>query len=159
MTNTCSSMHKRPESVLVIVHTVQSEVLLLRRKQPADFWQSVTGSLEWGETTWQAACRELMEETGLEAADLSDCNQSHYFTIYPMWRHRYAPGTSENCEHVFCLQLPAPTAVLLDGREHQDYCWLSKQEAAQLASSHTNRDAILEWVPDPADAGQESEYA
>ena len=39
---------KRPVSVLVIVYSQDGKVLLLRRKQPDDFWQSVTGSLEWG---------------------------------------------------------------------------------------------------------------
>ncbi len=54
---------KRPESVLVVVHTAD-QVLLLERVRPAGFWQSVTGSLEAGETASQAAIRELGEETG-----------------------------------------------------------------------------------------------
>jgi len=64
-------VYKRPESVLVVIHTPRGEVLLLRRRQPADFWQSVTGSLEWGESTAQAARRELAEETGFAGNTLS----------------------------------------------------------------------------------------
>ncbi len=56
---------KRPESVLLIIATRSGDFLLLRRTQPAGFWQSVTGSLEPGETPRQAAWRELREETGL----------------------------------------------------------------------------------------------
>ena len=61
---------KRPESVLVVVYTAADEVLVLLRRQPPDFWQSVTGSLRWDEThPLDAARRELREETGLDAAE------------------------------------------------------------------------------------------
>ena len=53
------SLFKRPESVLVVVYTQQLDVLLICRQKPAGFWQSVTGSLEPGETPSQAAGREL----------------------------------------------------------------------------------------------------
>ena len=57
--------YKRPESVLVVVYTATGKVLLLR-VQPPYFWQSVTGSLRWGEREPRAAAaRELREETGL----------------------------------------------------------------------------------------------
>jgi dATP pyrophosphohydrolase len=144
--------YKRPESVLVVVYTTAPEVLLLRRKSPPDFWQSVTGSLEWDEDAEQAARRELAEETGLGGEGLIDCRHNHIFTIYPMWRHRYAPGVVENREHVFRLQLDGPRDIVLDPSEHQAYAWLSKHEAAARATSHTNRHAILEWVPDAAAA-------
>jgi dihydroneopterin triphosphate diphosphatase len=70
------------------------------------------------------------------------------FTIYPMWRHRYAPGIEENLEHVFRLCLRTRRDIVLDASEHQAYAWVPKLEAAALASSPTNRDAILKWVPD-----------
>ena len=63
-----SGTFKRPESVLVVVHTGDGRFLMLRRRAPAGFWQSVTGSLRWDEhDPAVAARRELREETGLEA--------------------------------------------------------------------------------------------
>jgi dATP pyrophosphohydrolase len=141
--------YKRPESVLVVVYTASSEVLMLRRKWPPDFWQSVTGSLEWGESPAQAARRELAEESGLDGEGLIDCQDDHLFTIYSMWRYRYAPGVVENREYVFRLPLEGRHEIVLDPSEHQAYAWLPKHEAAARATSHTNRDAILAWVPDP----------
>ncbi|MYB88547.1 MAG: dihydroneopterin triphosphate diphosphatase [Proteobacteria bacterium] len=140
--------HKRPESVLVIVYTQCSEVLLLRRKYPSDFWQSVTGSLEWGEEPIDAAIRELREETGLVNQAVRDCHSVQSFEIYSIWRKRYAPGVVMNQEHVYRLRLPEKVDIRLDPREHVEFQWLPRLHAADLAFSHTNQAAILRWVPE-----------
>jgi len=31
----------------MVIYTTAGEVLLLKRREPPDFWQSVTGSLHW----------------------------------------------------------------------------------------------------------------
>ena len=138
--------YKRPESVLVLVYAKSGEVLLLRRKNPDFFWQSVAGSLEWDEAPHAAAARELHEETGLDAAQVTDCKTVNRYLIYPMWRHRYAPGVIENTEYVFRLRLDHPCDVRPDTREHGEYRWLAAAEAATVVSSHTNRTAIKRWV-------------
>ena len=137
--------YKRPESVLVVVHTRDGLVLLLKRKQPAHFWQSVSGGLEWGEQPAAAAARELREETGFTEAVIN-CNTVNRFMIYPMWRDRYAPGVVENVEHVFRLECDTARDVALDEREHEEYRWLLRDEALALASSHTDVAAIKRWV-------------
>ena len=53
---------RRPLSVLVVVYSDDRHALILRRVRPFDFWQSVTGSLEGGESPRQAALRELAED-------------------------------------------------------------------------------------------------
>jgi dihydroneopterin triphosphate diphosphatase len=133
---------KRPESVLVLVHTRAGEVLLLERVEPAGWWQSVTGSLEPGETPWDAAVRELAEETGLRADGLVDLKLSQRFSILPAWRARYAPGVVENLEHAFALPLERRVAIRLNPAEHRDKVWLPCNKAVALASSVTNRKII-----------------
>ena len=51
----------------------ESQVLLLRRaNQPMKgLWVAPGGKMEPGESPWQCAKRELQEETGLEAHDLT----------------------------------------------------------------------------------------
>ena len=55
--------YKQPVSVLVVIYAKDTgRVLMLQRRDDPDFWQSVTGSLEEGETASQAAMREVKEE-------------------------------------------------------------------------------------------------
>jgi len=57
--------YKLPVSVLVIIYAEDTKrVLMLQRRDDPAFWQSVTGSLEEGETALQAAAREVKEEVG-----------------------------------------------------------------------------------------------
>jgi len=137
--------YKQPESVLVVVHTPDVEVLLIERICPRGFWQSVTGSLEPGEMPLQAALRELDEETGIivTADEMRDWYQTNRFEILPEWRARYAPDVMYNIEHVFSLCLPQRCPIRLSPDEHAGYVWLPQDEAASKATSWTNRDAIL----------------
>ena len=132
---------KRPESVLVVVHTVDGEFLLLERTFPTGFEQSVTGSLEPGESPARAARRELFEETGIDATP-TDLRESTVFPISEAWLPRYAPGTVENREHRFVLALPGRVDVRLAPDEHVGFEWVGRNEACRRASSATNRDAI-----------------
>lgn len=132
--------YKQPVSVLVLIHTVDLQVLLLERADKKGFWQSVTGSLEAGETPYEAAIREVAEETGLDATQygFSDWQTSNVYEIYPHWRSRYAPGVTQNTEYVFGLELPAPLPVQLAADEHLRYEWVDWREAAIKVFSWTN---------------------
>lgn len=136
---------KLPVSVLVVVHTRDRQVLLLERAQRRGFWQSVTGSLDApGEPLEAAAAREVLEETGIAAAqgELSRWNAINTFEIYLHWRHRFAPGVTHNTEHVFGLALDTAPAVRLSPREHVAFAWLPWRDAAEKCFSWSNRDAI-----------------
>ncbi|MCC6136643.1 MAG: dihydroneopterin triphosphate diphosphatase [Candidatus Contendobacter sp.] len=135
---------KRPASVLVVVYTAADEVLVMRRRQPPDFWQSVTGSLEWSETeSLVAAQRELQEETGLSGVDIIACGVTNRFPILPAWQHHYPPEVVENVEQVFQVRLPVRKPITLNPAEHDHYEWLPRELAAARVSSWTNRAAIL----------------
>jgi dihydroneopterin triphosphate diphosphatase len=142
------TMHKIPESVLVVIHTADLDVLLIERADRPGFWQSVTGSLDRiDEPLLETATRELFEETGIvadgEAIRLNDWHLSNVYEIYQTWRHRYAPGVTHNTEHVFSVCVPRDSAIILSPREHTQYLWLPYLEAADRCFSSSNAEAIL----------------
>lgn len=135
---------KRPESVLVVVYTETGKVLLLRRADNSQAWQSVTGSLHWDESEpMEAARRELLEETGIVAGTgLLDWKQQNRYPIHPLWRPRYAPDVSHNLEHIFSLLLPEVEPVSINPAEHSGYQWFSFDEALNKVRFESNRQAI-----------------
>jgi dATP pyrophosphohydrolase len=142
-----SAGYKIPESVLVVIHTVDLKVLVLERADRPAFWQSVTGSRDsLDEPLRDTAAREVLEETGLIADDhvLTDWHHSIEYQIYPHWRHRYAPGVTTNIEHWFGLTLAGCEAVRLADREHVNSAWLDYREAARRCFSPSNSEAILQ---------------
>lgn len=141
--------HKIPVSVLVVIHTADLDVLLIERADRADFWQSVTGSLDAvDEPPLAAAARELFEETGIHADGthivLRDWHVENIYDIYPTWRHRYAPGVTRNTEHVFSVCVPRDIAITLSPREHVAHAWLPLLAAADRCFSASNAEAILQ---------------
>lgn len=152
--------YKIPESVLVVIHSADLDVLLIERADKPGYWQSVTGSKDTlEESLAQTAIREVFEETGIRVGgegaeslrasevplrNLTDWEFSNVFEIYPVWRHRYAPGVTKNTEHVFGLLVPRDIPVTLAPREHLNHQWLPYRAAADLCFSPSNAEAILQ---------------
>jgi dATP pyrophosphohydrolase len=121
-------------------------VLLIERTDHPGFWQSVTGSRDsLHEDLRLTAQREVQEETGITAgiSQFVDWSLANIYEIYPAWRGRYAPGVTQNTEHVFSLCVPSGTPVILSAREHTAHQWLPYLQAADQCFSPSNAEAIL----------------
>lgn len=145
---TSATGFKIPQSVLVVIHTPQQDVLLIERSDAPGFWQSVTGSKDSADEPFEiTAAREVAEETGLDVQApghlLTDWGLENVYDIYPQWLHRYAPGTARNTERVFGLCIPSPKKVMLSPCEHRAQIWLPCRAAADRCFSPSNAEAIL----------------
>lgn len=129
--------YTQPRSVQIVVFARDGPapryLLLKRVAEFGGFWQSVTGSLEDGETHPRAAVREVFEETGISAAerDLIDLGLTNTFEIAPRWRSRYPPGITTNEEVCFALQVEE-RPVRLDPVEHDEYTWVDYESARKM---------------------------
>ncbi|RPH22861.1 dihydroneopterin triphosphate diphosphatase [Buttiauxella warmboldiae] len=144
---------KRPVSVLIVIFAQDTgRVLMLQRRDDPDFWQSVTGSIEEGESALHAALREVKEEVDIDVVSeqltLNDCQRCVEFEIFTHLRHRYAPGITRNTEYWFCLALPHERSITIT--EHLAWEWTDAQAAAAMTKSWSNRQAIEEFVIDAA---------
>lgn len=139
--------YKQPRSVQVVIFSetdITRRYLLLRRVMShGEFWQSVTGSLEEGETHKQAAVREVREETGIVASeeDLIDLGLVNTFEIAPEWRVKYAPGVTQNEEVCFALMVDV-REVTIDPIEHEAYAWVDYESAMSMLYWESNRRAF-----------------
>ena len=126
-----------------MIHTEGGEFLLMERRRPPGFWQSVTGSLEWGESADAAARREVVEETGITQGVLVNLQWTQVYEILPAFGKVYAPGITRNLEHAFSLRLLQRVPVTLSESEHVGFRWVAgPEEAVSPVSSSTNRAVI-----------------
>ncbi len=138
---------KQPRSIQVVIFAetpAERRYLLLRRiASQGGFWQSVTGSLEEGETHASAAVREVLEETGICSTEeeLIDLGVLNTFEIAPQWRDRYAPGVTHNEELCFALKV-RECEVKLDLLEHQAYTWEPFERAIKMLYWESTRRAF-----------------
>jgi dihydroneopterin triphosphate diphosphatase len=145
--HTMKPTYKLPQSVLVVIHTREMQVLLLRRADMGS-WQSVTGSKDHAQESYaQTAVREVAEETGVDVnapgCVMWDWGLENVYDIYPQYWPRYAPGVRRNTEHVFGLQVPDHCPIVLSPTEHTEYRWLPWLQAADEVFSPSNAEAIL----------------
>ncbi len=113
------------------------EYLLLRRapnRADANRWRIVTGKIEAGETAWQAALRELREETALQPLRFFAVP---YINQFYEWQHDRI-----NAIPVFLAVVDPNAPVELDD-EHVEYRWLPASEAATHLPWPAMRDGLL----------------
>src|ERR1044071_3399171 len=138
---------KQPRSVQVVIFAESAtgrEYLLLKRvASHGGFWQSVTGSLEEGETHAEAAVREVYEETGIRRREdeLIDLDLINVFEIAPQWRAKYAPGVTSNEEVCFALRVQKRD-IQLDRLEHDAYLWVDYDTATRMLYWESNKRAF-----------------
>ncbi len=101
-------------------------VYLMLQRSPGEIyehvWQGVTGKIDGGETAWQAALRELKEETGLGAVKMWTVDHVNFFYE--------AHGDRLNGIPVFGVELAEGEVTL--SKEHQAFRWCNIDDAIEL---------------------------
>lgn len=116
-----------PHAISVfVVH--QERYLLIHRcgKYLPNTWQMVTGGIEPGEKAWEAALREIKEETGLVPDRLYSADAVETFYMKSLDKITFVP--------VFVAFVNEPSRIVLSPSEHDAYEWLSFQQAKDLLS-------------------------
>ena len=96
-------------------------------------WQGVTGKIKPGETAWQAAVRELHEETGLTPARMWTVDRVNFFYEAAEDRMNSIP--------VFGVEVEGAEITL--SQEHQRYRWCTIDQAVNLILWEQQRQGLL----------------
>lgn len=112
-----------------------TETLLLQRRggRMASVWTYCGGHVEVGERGWQAALRELKEETNLVP-------DAFYYTTFTEQFYS-APDDVVEIVPAFVARVSAEAQVHLND-EHLDHRWVALDEAAQLFPFGSQRDLL-----------------
>lgn len=126
-------------SILVVRPGRDGHDLLMARRAEGRYmggtWQLVSGGLEPGETAWQAALRELREETGLVPRE--------FYRLSTLTSFYRPDNDSLNVAPMFCALVGDDAIVRLDA-EHTDVAWVPLDEAARRLMWPTDRQALDE---------------
>ncbi|HEV7242345.1 MAG TPA: lipoyl(octanoyl) transferase LipB [Thermoanaerobaculia bacterium] len=127
--------------VKVVVHDGERVLLLHRKAERGNFWQPITGAIENGESTLDAARRELREETGHELEPVSlDLTQS--FMIESQYLESRHPVPVIASEPAFEVLVDSRLPIRIDSLEHDTWGWFTFAEAYERIRWSDDREAI-----------------
>ena len=109
--------------------------LMLKRAETKIYehlWQGVAGKIEEGETAWQAAVRELKEETGLTPKRMFIAD--HVSTFYE------ENGDLINLVPVFGIETETKRITL--SSEHSEYKWMDFEDAERTLAWNGQKKGI-----------------
>ena len=112
------------------------KILLLKRSvQDGGFWQPITGTLEFEESLKDCILRELKEETGI----------SNIRSISPeIYRFHWEKKGYTVVELVYIIDTPEKDIIL--SHEHEDFKWVSIEEARTMLEKENNKNALERFV-------------
>jgi dATP pyrophosphohydrolase len=101
------------------------------------FWQTVTGGVEKGESFAEGALREAVEETGLRFD-----REPQYLGLEQTFESRHGSASNEKAFYLPVFGGSAPPEPKLDGKEHDEFAWITPAAAAAQVRYPFNARAI-----------------
>jgi dATP pyrophosphohydrolase len=99
----------------------KNEILLLHRTEDLNVWEFPGGKIEFGESPYETAVRELKEEVGIENKNIE---------LFDVTSVIYPDGKTMQVSIFFLLEIPKKVSPFLS--EHKEFKWITIKEAVNL---------------------------
>ena len=126
--------------IVPVCDTQQGWMFLLLRSY--NYWDFPKGEVETDEDPFQAALREMREETGIKNGELSWGKEFRE-------TEKYSKGKTAR---YYLLEVEMPEKIIFDPNpetgiiEHHEYRWVLYHDAQKLLGPRVNK--ILDWAQD-----------
>lgn len=117
-------------------------MLILHKPRRRDAWQLPQGGIEPGETSGQAALRELSEEAGLTDVTLLGQSKEVYKYEFPASFRRFRPDDVRGQHIYFFIAEAHSETVNVDGKEIDRALWIDPSQLPRFVK----RKAYLDLV-------------
>lgn len=122
------------------------EFLLLKRVESrGGFWQGVTGGVEGDESVVDAVYREVFEETRIRREDVISFIEDVFECEFETEGFNKLFGRKTIIKsYDFGMQVSKEQRIVIDPKEHNEYKWVSYNQALKLLKWENNKNALKE---------------
>ena len=137
---------REPYQILAIPYRIVdgTPLFCIFRRADSNIWQFIAGGVENGETQFEAAKRETIEEIGVEPKDIKQLTCIAYVpaeVIDESKRQHWDKNTYVIPEYSFAFECDSEPTL---SNEHTEYKWLTYDEARKLLKWDSNKVAMYE---------------
>src|SRR3989344_1709909 len=131
-------MKKVISAGIIIFRKTRDGVKFLLLYRNHGYWNFPKGKLEASERSWQAAFREVQEETGLKQSELRLIEN---FKTYERFSFGKGPGRVFKIVILYLAETKQPTVTVSD--EHEGYAWFTFADAKKVIAKYPENVRIL----------------
>lgn len=145
----------RRSAVSIAINNTDGAILLVHKPRGYDAWQLPQGGIEKGETTEEAAQRELKEETGIDidGAAFRRCPQTYEYDYPEDFKQREHPDHDGQRLTFVAATVPADTVVNVDRKELDDFAWVQPEELGTYIRRKDYREVVQRVVEEYRNIG------
>lgn len=137
---------RAPFQILAIPYKIENNLPLYCVFHRSDFdqWQFISGGGEDNETPIQAAKREIFEESGINAENVTKLTSMCYIPADIFKKHYLCSWPEDTYvipEYTFAFSCEDDIKL---SHEHTEYIWLTYEEAKKKLKWDSNRTALYE---------------